>query len=108
MLTPALLYLTGTILVSDSPASVESWKQHFYARRRAFFCLVFVTLLSSPLRTFTVLGSIPSTAGAGITPFTALVLFLIAAIGAFTSVERIHRRLVLIATGTVLIAYAIR
>ena len=32
MLAPALLYLTGTILVSDSPADVESWKDRFYAQ----------------------------------------------------------------------------
>ena len=109
MLTPALLYLTVTVLVSDSPATVESWRERFYARRRLFFPLFFVTLLSSPLRRFTVLGSpIPSEASATLESLMMPPLILAVAIGAFTGKERIHQILVLIAAATVLIGYAAR
>ncbi len=108
MLTPVLLYLTVTVLVSDSPGTVESWRERFYSCRRLFFSLFFVTLLSSPLRQFTVLGNPLPTPGVG-TPIVAGQLRLvIGAIGALTSRERIHQMLALLAAATALVAYATR
>jgi hypothetical protein len=108
MLTPALLYLTVTTLVSDSPGSVESWRDRFYARRLVFFLLFLVTLLSSPLRQFTVLGSPAPTPGVGAPWFFGPPLLLIAAIGIFVGNERIHQILAVLAAATVLVVYATR
>jgi len=108
MLTPALLYLTVTTLVSDSPSSVESWRERFYARRRVFFSLLFLALMSSPLRQFTVLGSPLPSPGLGAPVLFGPPLLLVSAIGAFTPKERIHQILALIAAATVLVAYATR
>jgi hypothetical protein len=108
MLTPVLLYLTVTILVSDSPSTVESWRERFYSRHRVFFSLVFVTLLSSPLRQFAVLGSPRPSPGVGTPVVAGLLLLLIGAIGAFTGKERIHQMLALIAAATALVSYATR
>jgi hypothetical protein len=108
MLTPILLFLTVTILVSDSPGTVESWRERFYSRHRAFFSLLLVALSSSPLRQFAVLGSPLPSPEIGAPWFFAPPLFLIGAIGAFTSRERIHEVLALIAAAIVLVAYGTR
>jgi hypothetical protein len=50
MLTPALLFLTVSSLVSDSPMTIASWRTHFYAKHRVFFSLYFATVCSIPLR----------------------------------------------------------
>ena len=108
MLTPALLYLTVTVLVSDSPGTVESWRERFYSRHCVFFSLFFLMLLSSPLRQFAVLGSPLPSPGAGAPLVFGLLLIPVAAIGAITDKERIHQVLVLIAAATALVSYATR
>ncbi len=108
MLTPALLFLTVTILVSDSPGTVESWRERFYSRHRVFFSLFLVALLSIPLRQFAVLGSPLPSPETGAPLFFAPPILLIGAIGAFTSRERIHEMLALIAAATLLVVYATR
>jgi len=108
MLTPGLLYLTVTTLVSDRPGSVESWRERFYARRRVFFFLLFVTLVSSPLRQFAVLGSPRPSPGTGTPVVAGLLLLLVGAIGVFTGKERIHQVLALTAAATALVSYATR
>ncbi len=107
MLTPALMYLTVTVLVSDSPGTVESWRERFYSRHRVFFSLFFATLLSSPLRQYAVLGS-PQPSPELATASSALLLLLILPIGAYTDNERIHQILAPLAAATTLIAYSFR
>ena len=107
MLTPALMYLTVTVLVSDSPGTVESWRERFYSRHRVFFSLFFATLLSSPLRQYAVLGS-PQPSPELATASSALLLLLILPIGAYTDNERIHQTLAPLAAATTLIAYSFR
>ena len=109
MLTPALLYLTVSTLVSDSPAAIESWRTHFYARRRIFFSLYFAALLSIPLRQFTVLGdaSLPLIEGSPTIPAPLLLgLLLIPLAGIVATNERIHALLVVIASGFWLVNFA--
>ncbi len=108
MLTPILLYLTVTILVSDSPGTVESWRERFYARHRVFFPLFIVMLLSAPLRQFAVLGSPQISPEFGLPGFFGPLLLLVGAIGSFTDKERIHQVLVVIAAAVVLVSYATR
>ncbi len=108
MLTPILLYLTVTILVSDNPGTVESWRERFYSRHRVFFPLFFVTLLSAPLRQFAVLGSAQISPEVGVPYFFGPLLLLVGAIGSFTDRERIHQVLVVIAAAVVLVSYATR
>ncbi len=108
MLTPVLLFLTVTILVSDSPGTVESWRERFYSRHRVFFSLFLVALLSRLLREFAVLGSALPSPETGAALFIGPPLLLIAAIGAFTSKERVHEMLALIGAAVVWVAYATR
>ncbi len=108
MLTPALLFLTVTILVSDSPGTVESWRERFYSRHRIFFSLLLLAFLSIPLRQFAVLGSPLPSSGIGAPLYFSPPILLVVAIGAFTSKERIHRVLVLIFAATVSVVYATR
>ena len=108
MLTPILLFLTVTILVSDSPGTVESWRERFYSRHRVFFSLFLVALLSRLLRQFAVLGSPLPSPETGVALFIGPPLLLIAAIGAFTSKERVHEMLALIGAAVVWVAYATR
>jgi hypothetical protein len=41
---PGVLYLCATALVSEAPAQVESWREHFWAVRRRFFALALALL----------------------------------------------------------------
>ena len=108
MLTPALLYLAVSTLVSDSPAAIESWRTHFYARHRIFFSLYFAVYLSIPLRQLTVLGDAFAPALGGPTPPVLLLLgtLLIPLAGIVTTNERIHALLIVIATGFWLVFWA--
>ena len=108
MLTPVLLFLTVTILVSDSPGTVESWRERFYSRHRVFFSLFLVALLSRLLRQFAVLGSAQISPEVGVPYFYGPLLLLVGAIGSFTDKERIHQVLVVIAAAVVLVSYATR
>ena len=108
MLTPALLFMAVSTLVSDSPAAIESWRSHFYARHRVFFSLYVATLWSIPFRQFAILGD--ATAPLPGTPELSvpllLGLFLIPLIGIVATNERIHALLVVIASGFWLFNFA--
>ncbi len=108
MLTPALLYLAVSTLVSDSPATIESWRAHFHARHRIFFSLYVAVLLSVPLRQFAVLGeaSLPLAPAASASIPLVLVPLLIPLAGIVSTNERIHALLVVIASGFWLVIYA--
>ncbi len=108
MLSPVLMFLTVTVLVSDRPDTVESWRERFYSRHRVFFALFLVTLLSNPLRQFAVLGSPLPSPEVGAPLFFGPPVLLISAIGAFTGRERTHQLLALIASATMLVVYATR
>jgi hypothetical protein len=105
MLTPALLFLAASSLVSDSPATIESWRTHFYARHRLFFSLYFATVCSIPLRQLIVLGDasfLPHVEGLPALPVASLMLvgLAIPVLGIITTNERAHAFLVLFsATG---------
>ncbi len=103
MLTPALLFLTVSSLVSDSPTTIASWRTHFYAKRRVFFSLYFATVCSIPLRQLILLGdaSVPYVEG-----LPALLVALIFAgglaipvVGIITTNERAHAFHVLVSAG---------
>jgi hypothetical protein len=103
MLTPALLFLTVSSLVSDSATTIASWRTHFYARRRVFFSFYFATVCSIPLRQLIVLrdASVPPVEGLPALPVAALMLVgpAIPVIGIITTNERIHAILVLAGAG---------
>jgi hypothetical protein len=108
MLTPALLFMTVSTLVSDSPAAIESWRTHFYARHRIFFSLYTATFLSIPFRQFAVLGNALAPVAEGRGPSTPLLVgtLLIPLIGIVATNERIHAPLVVIASGLWLFNFA--
>ncbi len=111
MLTPALLYLTVSTLVSDSPAAIESWRTHFYARHRIFFSLFLALILSAPLRQFAVLGDAlaPAFEGSLATPVPLLLLgalLIIPLAGIVSTNERIHALLAVITSGFFLVNFA--
>jgi hypothetical protein len=37
LVVPALIYLQAAALVPDNPATVQSWREHFFAARKRFF-----------------------------------------------------------------------
>ncbi len=110
MLTPALLYLTVSTLVSDSPAAIKSWRTHFYARHRIFFSLYLAVLLSLPLRQFTVLGEAfaPLIERSPATPAPVMLgaLLIVFLAGIVATNERIRALLVVIASGFQLVVFA--
>ncbi len=99
MLTPALLFLAVSSLVSDSPTTIESWRTHFYARHRVFFSLYFATICSIPLRQMIVLGDVsaPHVEGLPAWPVAALMVvgLAIPVLGIITANERTHAFLAL-------------
>jgi hypothetical protein len=98
MLTPALLFLTVSSLVSDSPSTIASWRTHFYARHRVFFSLYFATVCSIPLRQLIVLGdtSVPHVEGLPALPVALMLVGLaIPVLGIITTNERAHAFFVL-------------
>jgi hypothetical protein len=99
MLTPACMYLTVSTLVSESPATIGSWRTHFYAKHRGFFSLYLATLFSILLRQFIVLGSATAPFVEGVPSLAVPVLFvasLVPVIGIVATNERIHALLVVI------------
>jgi hypothetical protein len=108
MLTPALLFMAVSTLVSDSPAAIESWRTHFYARHRIFFLLYVAVLLSIPFRQFAVLGNAMAPISGAPAPSATLMLgvLLIPLIGIVVTNERVHALLVVIASGLWLFNFA--
>ena len=105
MLTPALLFMAVSTLVSDSPAAIESWRTHFYARHRVFFSLLAATFLSIPLRQFAVVGD-PMAPLATLPALPGALLLLVPLVGIVATNERIHALLVVIASGLWLFNFA--
>ncbi len=110
MLTPALLFLTVSSLVSDSPTTIASWRTHFYARHRVFFSLYLATICSIPLRQLIVLGdaSAPHVEGLPALPVASLMLvgLAIPVLGIITRNERAHAFLVLFGAGGIFVNIA--
>ena len=50
LMSPAVLYVASSALVTDSPEAVESWEAHFFEVRRAFFSAYLVLVLGGALR----------------------------------------------------------
>jgi hypothetical protein len=103
MLTPALLFLTVSSLVSDSPTTIASWRTHFYAKHRVFFSLYLATVCSIPLRELIVLGdaSAPHVEGLPELPVALMLVvgLAIPALGIITRNERAHAFFVLWSAG---------
>jgi hypothetical protein len=103
MLTPALLFLTVSSLVTDSPNTIESWRTHFYARHRVFFSLYLATVCSIPLRQLIVLGDASAPHVAGLPSLSVVLLMLVGlavpVLGIITSNERAHAFFALWASG---------
>jgi hypothetical protein len=99
MLTPALLFLTVSTLVSDSPTEIASWRTHFYAKHRVFFSLYLATVSSIPLRQVIVLGDLSPPSVEGLSPLLVVALMLIGplipVLGIITTNERVHAFIVL-------------
>ncbi len=96
MLTPALLFLTVSSLVSDSPPTIASWRTHFYARHRVFFSLYVATVFSIPLRMI-VLFEASAPLVEGLPAWTVALMLVgpvIPVLGIITSNERAHAVLV--------------
>jgi hypothetical protein len=108
MLTPAFLFLSVSALVSDSPATIGCWREHFYRQHRIFFSLFLAALVSIPFRQFVVLGDAFAPISEGAPESTVPLLFgflLIPMIGIVATSERVHAILVVITTGIVLLNF---
>jgi hypothetical protein len=83
---PGILYLCATALVSEAPAQVASWREHFWTVRRRFFGLALALLVTLIFTSF-VLQHIPL-----VHPLRApqLVLLALFTTGLLSRSERIH------------------
>jgi len=102
LLMPATLYFIASTLVPDAPATVSSWKVHFFrVRARFFLAYVFLFLLFS-LSTFFLL-DVPL-----LHPQRAVHLIGVGtfAVGAASTSERIHAFLAWWCSGVLAIAIA--
>jgi hypothetical protein len=103
MLTPALLFLTVSSLVSDDPITIPSWRTHFYASHRVFFSLYLATVCSIALRQLIVVGegSVPQVDG--VPALLVALMFAgglaVPALGIITTNERAHAFVVLWCAG---------
>jgi hypothetical protein len=82
---PSLIYLRAGALVSQSPATVRSWRDHYYQARGPFFGIGLAIMANSVLRPW-VMGlehSLPSLA-------FPLTLSLLYGVGLATDRSRIH------------------
>ena len=85
--------MSATALVSAAPATVSSWREHFFLHRRGFFLgfLVYISLLSiNSSVTFEVSMRHPMRAG-------QVFLVLLFGCGASMSSERAQRRIAAVA-----------
>ena len=107
MLTPALMYLTVNTLVSDNPSATESWRAHFFARRRVIFSLFLAFVLSIVLRQFVVLGDVgrPLVAGGPGSLLFALPYVAVGCVGLVTGKEWVHRLLSVGVAGMFLLSF---
>ena len=108
MLTPAFLFLSVSALVSDSPAAIGCWREHFYRQHRIFFSLFLAALVSIPFRQFVVLGdaAAPLIEGAPEYLFPLQLGFVvIPVIGIIATSERVHAILVVIAAAATLLSF---
>jgi hypothetical protein len=55
--SPIGLYLAAHVLVSDTPAEVSSWRDHFQRIRRWYFAAILATIVFAALRTTWVFGA---------------------------------------------------
>ncbi|MAF64778.1 MAG: hypothetical protein CMJ84_03850 [Planctomycetes bacterium] len=52
LFAPGVLYLTATALVSASPASVPSWREHFFRNRMRFFLGAFTYIAALAINSY--------------------------------------------------------
>jgi hypothetical protein len=90
---PALIHLRAGILVSDAPAEVESWKEHYYGRRVPFFAVGAVQGVNALLIPWS-MGAVPwfSPAPAHV---AAITLMVISVVGLATRRPGVHGALVI-------------
>ena len=89
LVVPSLLFLQATALVTANPGAVDSWREHFFAVRRWFFC-VDVALILHAVITSSLLRGIPL-----LHPYRALqaVGLTISILGASFANPRLHAAL---------------
>lgn len=109
LLTPALLYMTVTILCSDDPSSVSCWRRYFFERRRLIFSLGLAVFMSIPLRQLVVLGESALDFGSQLPmsrlPAAGSFLALMVC-GVISSNERLHAALAVTAAVVVALDFA--
>jgi hypothetical protein len=100
---PGVLYLCATALVSEAPAQVASWREHFWSVRRRFFGLALVLLALLAFTSFA-LQHVPLAHGLRV---PQLALFALFATGFFSRDERTHGAVALLAAALALTMVAL-
>ncbi len=102
LLMPVTLYFIVSTLVPDAPATVDSWKAHFFEVRARFFLAYIFLFLLFVLSTYFLLG-VPLS-----NPQRAVQLLGVATftVGAVSTNERIHEVLALWCCGVLAITIA--
>ena len=89
---PALIHLRAGLLVSEAPAAIESWHDHYFQKRIAFFGVGAVQGLNALLIPW-VMGTVPWFSAAA-AHFPAASLLLISALGLSMKHPLVHGTLV--------------
>jgi hypothetical protein len=89
LVSPVVLYLQATALVTTSPQSIESWREHFYLVRRRFFGLNIAFAFANPLASVA--------AGLETQIFAPFVVVAISAVGLLSESHRVHAALAVFA-----------
>ena len=93
LLTPVTVYYLAATLIPDAPATVESWRSHFFqVRQRLFFATIFLFICF--IMTTVVLLHVPLLHPQRVGEGAMIVLLLI---GAFSENPRVHGLLVSLA-----------
>lgn len=92
LVAPALIHVRAGILVTDSPAAVESWREHYFDRRVAFFSIGLVQAANWMLLPW-IMGLVPWLSPAPVHRVIPL-LAVISAVGLASKHPAVHAALV--------------
>jgi hypothetical protein len=95
---PSIIYLRTSVLVSDEPREVLSWREHYYNSRRPFFLLQLVGQVIYLAAPWLISGALrPSGSLLGSAPFAVFAI-----LAASSAAPRLHEVIAVVS----LIAYA--
>jgi hypothetical protein len=91
---PAIYYFNASVLIPEAPASIESWRVHYFSVRKRYWLAICLWSLLTSIGNFTLLG-IPIVHPAR---FFQLFLVVLGVTGIVSAKPRVHAILAIILT----------